>query len=500
MLNIHMSKAITNNWSNVSWRFLRGKVFNIQCRIYQATKANKKRTTRNLQKVLLSSKSAKFVAMYRTTEIFSNDKSTNPNISNLIKLDNKMTENIISAVRNGSHSKHQLLLESTKQYLVRLVLEPEWESFFTNNEIASFGFRPGYCVHDAIQSILNQICSSHPYVFSTNIIRLDNKVNSTHLLQFLHLDDFPLLQAQIESWLNGGCLDKRDFLYCGNKNYSTLSFLLVNIILSRIPSVIKLAQLDFQNFNNGKTSANISIVQYGDSLVFSYPEINGLIHIKKSLDKFLLPIGLIMDQSEYGITHITNYRTHSKPGFNFLGVYIRKYRSITGRYKLVVTPKFSKVKEHLCHIRQVVRSNKSSPARRIIQLLNPIIQGWAYYYHYTNPTKIFNFCDFRIRIILRRWMVYRHPMKSWQWLRKKYFVYLSKDTHNIIKSDRFFDNNFRSNSLSYTFNSIILNRHTETYLSTWTNVDKRRSFFDGDFCYWRIKLQNFPELDHRKLI
>lgn len=496
-----MRTIVKNKRNDIPWRSIRGTVFNIQGRVYKSARYTSLKKTRNLQRLLFSSKSAKLLAIRQSVGTDSRDHFVYSNLSKLTHLINfniKVDENSCPVLSNNVDLDFLPFLDLIKQYLVKLALEPEWESRFTRYDLNSFGARPGYCTHDAIQSITQQIQHvPHQYVLKTHIIRNRPRVSRSYLIQSLQLGGFLLLRLQIGVWVKAGYLDNQDYPLFKRSSEPNLATLLFNILLSRIPSLVQLTEIDFSRFSRSKLS-NIGFVRYGDTFVMSYPELTGLVYIKRSLDKFLSPIGLVMDPVGQTLTHMVNSRTYFKPGFDFLGVSVKQQWCNEGGYSLIATPSFSNVKEHLRYIRQIIRSNKGSTALRLIHLLNPIIQGWCYYYRYTDSHETFGFCDFRLRLILRRWMVYRHPMKSWQWLRRKYFTYLTKDARNTLKVERFFADNYRPERVDLTnlrTISFILNRHSDTRALYWVKVDTRKSFFDNDYNYWKSRLNDYPCVD-----
>ena len=491
-----MRATINKRQNDISWQSIRDTVFNIQCRIYKSTSYTSSKKTRNLQRLLFSSKSAKLFAIRQTVGLDHREYIVSSDLSKLlcfINLDTKIDGSSSLSVRAAN-------LDLIKQYLVKLVLEPEWESFFTSYDLNSFAARPGYCAHDAIQSITQQLRNSpHQYVFKTSIIRFRDRVSSRYLIQSLQLSGFLSLRSQIRIWARAGDLDKQDFPVFKETRESNLPSLLINILLSKIPSLVQYAESDFTRFSCSKLSS-IGFVRYGDIFVLFYQEITGLVYLKRSLDKFLSPIGLAMDPIGQTLTHMVNSHIHFKPGFDFLGVSIRQQWCNTGSYLLRTTPSFSNVRGHLRYIRKIIKSNKGSTALRLIHLLNPIIQGWCQYYRYADSINTYSFCDFRLRLMLRRWMVYRHPMKSWQWLRRKYITYVTKDMQNTIKVERFFADNFRPERVDCRALSFILSRHSDTRTLCWVKVDTYKSFFDTDYSYWKSRLYHYSSVDNERFL
>ena len=58
-----------DKWKNIPWRKLRKVVFRLQVRIFKAQKNGNLRLVRKLQKLLLSSKAAKLLAIRQVTQL-----------------------------------------------------------------------------------------------------------------------------------------------------------------------------------------------------------------------------------------------------------------------------------------------------------------------------------------------------------------------------------------------------------------------------------------------
>ncbi|WP_354692978.1 group II intron maturase-specific domain-containing protein, partial [Acinetobacter baumannii] len=57
----------------------------------------------------------------------------------------------------------------------------------------------------------------------------------------------------------------------------------------------------------------------------------------------------------------------------------------------------------------------------LIRLLNPILRGWALYHQPVVAKKAYSRMDHQIFQALWRWAKRRHPNKSLDWVREKYF-------------------------------------------------------------------------------
>jgi len=69
----------------------------------------------------------------------------------------------------------------------------------------------------------------------------------------------------------------------------------------------------------------------------------------------------------------------------------------------------------------VLKANKQIPAGKLIGMLNPIIRGWANYHRHVVSKVTFAKTGHAIFQALWRWAKRRHPNKSKQWIKEKYF-------------------------------------------------------------------------------
>jgi RNA-directed DNA polymerase len=72
-------------------------------------------------------------------------------------------------------------------------------------------------------------------------------------------------------------------------------------------------------------------------------------------------------------------------------------------------------------VRSAIKGNKAVTQRKLIQLLNPMILGWANYHQHVVSKVTFARVDHEIWRALWQWAVRRHPKKSSGWIKKRYF-------------------------------------------------------------------------------
>lgn len=92
--------------------------------------------------------------------------------------------------------------------------------------------------------------------------------------------------------------------------------------------------------------------------------------VKPLVEAFLAERGLQLSPTKTVITHISE-------GFDFLGQNVRKYGD-----KLLIKPSAKNVKTFLDKVRETIRVHRSSKQEILINLLNPMIRGWANYHRH----------------------------------------------------------------------------------------------------------------------
>src|SRR5882762_2459358 len=131
--------------------------------------------------------------------------------------------------------------------------------------------------------------------------------------------------------------------------------------------------------------------------------------VKPCVEAFLAERGLQLSPEKTRITHISE-------GFDFLGQNVRKYDGT-----LLIKPSSKNVKTFLDKVRETIRVDRSAKQETLIELLNPMIRGWANYHRHVVAKRAYTAVDHHIWQALWRWARRRHPNKSCDWVREKYF-------------------------------------------------------------------------------
>src|SRR3954468_24804722 len=206
-------------WSDVDWTTTEAVVRRIQERIFRAAKAGDGARVKNLQKLLVRSRSAKLLAIRQVTQ--RNTGRTTPGIDGVVC---RTPEDRVTLLESGldltgykpkpvrrvyipkANGKLRPLgiptvKDRVMQAVVKLALEPEWETRFEAN---SYGFRPGRCTMDAIEAVfiaLGQKGSSR-WILDADISGCFDAIAHGPLLARL-----PTFTRTIERWLKAGSID-----------------------------------------------------------------------------------------------------------------------------------------------------------------------------------------------------------------------------------------------------------------------------------------------------
>ena len=65
----HSKKISSESWKNLNWKKFRKDLFRLQCRVFKAIKAGNKRKALSLQKLIMKSKAARFLAIRQVTQL-----------------------------------------------------------------------------------------------------------------------------------------------------------------------------------------------------------------------------------------------------------------------------------------------------------------------------------------------------------------------------------------------------------------------------------------------
>lgn len=481
------TKMYTEDWQTLPWQQIERNVFRLQQRIYQATREGNVKGVHNLQRLLLHSYSARLLAVRRVTQ--DNRGKRSPGVDGIASLTPPERLTLAQELRHldtnpdpvrrtyidksGTTEKRPLgiptMVDRAKQALVKLVLEPEWEAKFEPN---SYGFRPGRSTHDAIEAIFNFTRLKPKYVLDADIEKCFDKISHAALLR--KLQTIRLIAKLIRGWLKAGIMDNGKLLFpeAGAPQGSVISPLIANIALHGLEEAL-VSCLPREN--------RPAVIRYADDLVILHPDLDTLKMLQEKAETWLAEMGLHLKPSKTRITH-TLIEYEGNVGFDFLGFTIRqyrvnKYRTHTYRgkpgFKTLITPSKQTAKRHQNKIKQTIRQYRGHSQAALIGVLNPIIRGWANYYHTCVAKQTFDRLDAELFWKLTKWAHFRHPNKEWDWKYQRYWQP-------------------QSGHIDFTDGEYTLIKYRQTKIERHTKVKGDKSYFDGDWPYWTARLGKDP--------
>lgn len=433
-----------NAWDEVDWTLVESRVSRLQSRIYLASLNGENGKVHYLQKKILKSSDAKYLAVRRVTQI--NKGKISAGIDKQRNLTNEQRHLLAQELRvtgtarpirwkmiskPGKTEKRPLgistIHDRALQQLVRLALEPEWEAKFEPN---SYGFRPGRSCHDAIGAIFSTNRAKHLYVIDADIRKCFDQINHEKLLN--KLDTFSEMRNQICAWLEAGVMegyakspkeqDKAAPNTIGTPQGGVISPLLANIALHGLESDVKTYYVN--NLYTGSSSIavrdrrrQVSVIRYADDFVVLHKDERTIHSLKAYIAKWLhANAGLELSEEK------TNIKS-TKEGFNFLGFHIISIPKGVDKVKCKIHVSRNSKNKLLQKTSSILRNNRSASPEAIIMLLNPIIVGWCNYFRYAECVTDFKQVEYSLFGQLRKWVFRRKSkgIKSKKRLKERYF-------------------------------------------------------------------------------
>jgi RNA-directed DNA polymerase len=470
-------------WSDIDWAATEAAVRRIQDRIFRAAKAGDGARVKNLQKLLVRSRSAKLLAIRQVTQ--QNAGRNTPGIDGVVC---KTPQDRVTLLESGLDLKgykpkpvrrvyipkangklRPLGIPTVKdrvmQAVIKLALEPEWEPRFEAN---SYGFRPGRCTMDAIEAIFIALGNkrSSQWILDADISGCFDNIAHGPLLAKL-----PTFTRTIEGWLKAGSVELGDWREsgAGTPQGGIASPLLANIALDGLERLFEATTKTGKPIKPSRkkgSNRGVILIRYADDFVAVAPSKEVLEeHVIPKVEAFLAGRGLSLSQEKTRVTTIDN-------GFSFLGFEARKFRD----GKLLIRPDKAKVLAHLREIKTYLDANKQAPAGDVVHELTLIIRGWSTYYRHACSTDAFSYADHRIWRMLWQWAKRRHPNKSKGWVKARYFRRTKTRVWNFADAG--------------VPGASLLPRHYDTKITRHTKVKGNASPLDPDTRpYWEARRQ-----------
>lgn len=485
----------TEAWQDKPWKQFQKIVFRLQKRIYRASEQGNKRLVHKLQRLLLTSRAAKYLAVRRVSQDNQGKRtpgvdgkaSLSPNerveLAENLRLDAKADPIRRVLIPKANEQEFRKLgiptmRDRAKQALAKLALEPEWEAKFEPN---SYGFRPGRSSHDAIAACFLSIKQLPKYVLDADIEKCFDEISHPYLLA--KLNTFSTLRRQVRAWLKAGIFTDGLFVRtkAGTPQGGIASPLLMNIALHGLEASL-CQSLPLRR--KGKTWQP-TVIRYADDIAILHRDLNTIHALKTSAEQWLAQVGLRFKNNKTCISHTLN-PYHGRVGFDFLGFEVRQYqvgKHYSGKdasgellgFKTLIKPSKSVQKRHLAISGEWLTKFRGEPQVLILNILNPIIRGWSNYYRHVVATQTFSKLDSCLHHQLKKWAKWRHPKKGYLWRMKRYWRRTSR-------------------GIRFTVDKQQLLKHSDTKIHRFVKVKGTKSPYDGDWIYWGLRLKRFEGL------
>ena len=496
-----------NSWKDIKWVAVKKHVFRLQLRIYKAALNKEFDKMYKLQKMLSSSKFAKYLAVRKVTQdnagkktpgvdhILINSHKDKFDLANSLTLDGSSSpiKRTYIVYSDGKQRPLEIpmIKDRAKQMLAYLALCPQWESQFEAN---SYGFRPGRSVQDAIEAVFLGISKKPKWVLDADISKCFDEINHQYLLD--KCNTYPEMRKQISAWLKAGILYGGEYSFpeMGTSQGGIISPLLANIVLHGLREHLDL-YINTLGEHRPNNRQSLTYVRYADDFVLMYPDREILLNLKGVVEEFLEPIGLELHPIKTRLVHTLNAVNDIPPGFTFLGFDVIQRQKRTRQrvvftkrkskqdFVTLITPSRKGVRAHRLKLREIIRKYRGVDQENLIKILNPIIRGWALSKRSQIASKIFQDLDAYVWTHLWKWCRKRHPKMSKVKLKEKYW-------HTVGKQNWVFGvKNYKNGNVD-----IRLQLHSKIPIKRHVKVKGTASPFDGNIIYWAQRTGKSPIL------
>ena len=381
---IRHSRHTSESWKALPWKKFRRNLFRLQKRVFKAVQVGDKRKARSLQKLILKSTSARFLAIRQVSQLNAGKKTGGIDGKKSLSFEERFSLEELLRVNSGNW-KHQGLREipipkkdgtirmlkiptiadRAWQCLAKHALEPAHEATF---HARSYGFRTGRSAYDAQKYIFNNLSSSSNGI-EKRVIELDIEkclrlINHSAIMdeliapKGLKLGIFRCLKAGVNP----------EFPELGTPQGGVVSPMLANIALNGIESIHRYHENQGQRITDKTSSSDITepSVRYADDMVIILRPEDDATEILERISEFLRKRGMNVSQKKTKITAATD-------GFDFLGWHFKVQKN--GKFRC--NPSVDNFKTFRKKVKHIV-NNSNYGATTKAEKLASVVRGWRH--------------------------------------------------------------------------------------------------------------------------
>ncbi len=296
-------------WKNLPWKKFRRDLFRLQKRVWKAVSVGDKRKAKYLQKLILKSSAARYLAIRQVTQLNAGKKTAGVDGKASLSFEERfdLSEELKQNVNTWKHNKLReipipkkdgtmrmlkvpTMADRAWQCLAKYALEPAHEATF---HAKSYGFRTGRSAHDAQKILFNNL-RSYCNGIEKRVIELDiekcfDRINHSTIMEQLIAPSG--IKTGIFRCLKSGV--NPEFPEQGTPQGGVVSPLLANIALNGIEKI-----------HYG--------IRYADDMVFILKPKDDAEKVLKRISQFLAQRGLKVSEKKTKLSATTE-------GFDFLG-------------------------------------------------------------------------------------------------------------------------------------------------------------------------------------
>ncbi|WP_375495872.1 group II intron reverse transcriptase/maturase [uncultured Nostoc sp.] len=375
---IRHSYKTSESWRALPWKKFRRNLFRLQKRVYKAVQVGDKRKARLLQKLILKSTSARFLAIRQVSQLNAGKKTAGIDAKKSLSFEERFNLEELLRVSSGNW-KHQglrkipipkkdetirwlkipTIADRAWQCLAKYALEPAHEATF---HARSYGFRTGRSAHDAQNYIFTNL-NSRVNGIEKRVIELDiekcfDRINHSAIMDELIAPKG--LKLGIYRCLKAGV--NPEFPEQGTPQGGVVSPLLANIALNGIESIHRYRDIA----NTWKEPS----IRYADDMVIILRPKDDAIEILERISEFLRKRGMQVSQKKTKVTAATD-------GFDFLGWNFKVQKN--GKFRS--TPSVDNFKAFRKKVKYIVNNSNYGSIVKALKLA-PIVRGWRNYHKF----------------------------------------------------------------------------------------------------------------------
>ncbi|MEH2002462.1 MAG: reverse transcriptase domain-containing protein [Nostoc sp.] len=375
---IRHSYKTSESWKALPWKKFRRNLFRLQTRVYKAVLVGNKRKAQLLQKLILKSTSARFLAIRQVSQLNAGKKTAGIDGKKSLSFEERFNLEELLRVNSGNW-KHQVLrkipipkkdgtirwlkiptiADRAWQCLAKYALEPAHEATF---HARSYGFRTGRSAHDAQKYIFDNLRSQSKGI-DKRVIELDiekcfDRINHSAIMdeliapKGLKIGIFRCLKAGVNP----------EFPEQGTPQGGVVSPLLANIALNGIESI--------HRYRDAANAWKEPSIRYANDMVIILRPEDDATEILERISEFLRKRGMQVSQKKTKVTATTD-------GFDFLGWHFKVQKN--GKFRS--TPSVDNFKAFRKKVKHIV-NNSNYGATTKAEKLAPVVRGWRNYHKF----------------------------------------------------------------------------------------------------------------------